>query len=60
VGCKHEIVAGLRAFTISILHGDEDHKQWLVDECESFIVKYGLLPENPEPSSESVDTNESS
>lgn len=27
----------LREFTKSVLHGDDEHKQWLLNECEKFI-----------------------
>ncbi len=29
----------LREFTQSVLHGDEDHKNWLSNECENFIIR---------------------
>jgi len=30
----------LREFTRSILYGDEEHQNWLLEECETFIQKY--------------------
>lgn len=29
----------IRELCTSILHGDDEHKQWLIDECESFISR---------------------
>lgn len=34
-----DVAEHLREFTKSVLHGDQNHKDWLTKECENYITR---------------------
>jgi hypothetical protein len=42
--CDKEQEDAVRHFTSLILHGDDEHKRWLLDACECFVMGRDVPP----------------
>lgn len=45
------LAAAIRAFAYAILHGDDEHRAWLIEAAEAFIVNDPI----PEPRGKGIE-----